>query len=318
MKKNDDVKKESGKFSNILKKASDLGAKTVDLGKKAADGIQSGAKALSEKAKNDTYLKRMKKYNPIFPKDYKSKNFHIPNMIMIRDDAERRGIDVCEGAIGWLGTDVGMEVFYLYDEWIKKSGIQFVPAPTCGDVYYVDKFNRNRFIRADCIFSKAHEEKLAELAHIAYSLGAKSCSVEIAESDSEALMQSQQGSSSAKLGGKSVSEKAEKTIQKGNASKRSGRTVSTFSGDREPKIPELKWFANDENIKRLIEMRCSDPTSIQSHTLMLEGASSATMSEKAAYAIDAAISKIGFKGNYAMARKATKEHSSKLIFEVEF
>lgn len=318
MKKNDDVKKESGKFSNILKKASDLGAKTIEIGKKAADGIESGAKAWSEKNKNDTYLRRMKKYNPLFPKDYKSKDFNIPNMVMIVDDAVRRGIDVCEGAIGWLGTDKDMEVFYLYDEWVKKSGLQFIPAPKCDEIYYVDTFNRNRFIRVDCIFAKAHEEKLAELAHIAYSLGAKSCSVEIAEADSETLMQSQQGSTSAKFGNKSLSEKAEKTIQRGNASQRSGRTVSTFSGDRNPKKPELKWFANDENIKRLIEMRCSDPASIQSHSLVLEGASSATMSQKAAYAIDVAVSKIGLKGNYAMASKATKECSSKLIFEVEF
>ena len=84
MKKNDDAQQENGKFSNILKKASDLGAKTVDLGKKAADGIQSGAKALSEKAKNDSYLRRLKKFNPLFPKDYKTNTKPHPGDVFYR------------------------------------------------------------------------------------------------------------------------------------------------------------------------------------------------------------------------------------------
>lgn len=318
MKKKDESKKENAVLSNVLKKASDFGSKTVVFGKKAAGGIQSGAKVLSEKAKNANYLKRLEKYKPLFPKDYKSKEFNLPNMVMIVDDAVRRGIDVCEGAIGWLGTETGMEVLFLYDEWVKRSGIQFIPAPKCDEIYYVDTFNRNRFIRVDCIFTKAHEEKLAELEHIAYSLGAKRCSVEIVEADAQMTVQRKSVENSTHLGKFSSNESAEKSSRQSASNQRSGRKTTMFAGNCEPKRPELKWFSNDENIKRLIEMRCSDANSIKSTVLELEGSSSATMSQKAAYAIDCAINKMGNKTKLGMEHQATKESSSKMMFEIEF
>ena len=114
MKINIDTKKGKETFTKVLQK-------TSDAGKKAVSDIQQGAKELSEKAKNDSYFRRVKKYNPLFPETYQSETFNIPNMIMIRDDAERRGIDVCEGAIGWLDNANGMEVLYLYDEDRRKN-----------------------------------------------------------------------------------------------------------------------------------------------------------------------------------------------------
>ena len=173
-----DTKKSAEAVSGFLQKTSDLGKKTVS-------DVQAGAVALSEKAKQDSYLRRLKKYNPLFPDVYHSESFNLPNMIMIRDDAERKGIDVCEGAIGWLGNESGMEVLYLYDEFVRDSGITFVPSADCDAVYYVDSFDRTRYLRVDCIFKKAHEEKLAELKYVAYCLGAKSCTIEISESNVE-------------------------------------------------------------------------------------------------------------------------------------
>ena len=71
-------------------------------------------------------------------------------------------------------------------------------------------------------------------------------------------------------------------------------------------------------------MRCEGLNNIKSKTLILEGAVSATMSKKTAFAIDNAISEIGVKGSLGskgkseMERQATKENHSKLIFSVEF
>ena len=151
---------------------------TVDFGKKAAVGAKVGVAAMVEKSKADSYTRRMKKYNPLFPDQYKSESFNLPNIIMIVDDAVRRDIDVCEGSIGWLSKESGVEILCLYDEAITFSGIQFVPTVTCDALYYVDSFDRSKFIRTDCIFSKAHEERMAELKHIAYALGAKRCTIE--------------------------------------------------------------------------------------------------------------------------------------------
>ena len=85
-----------------------------------------------------------------------------------------------------------------------------------------------------------------------------------------------------------------------------------------PIRPSLKWFAHDDNIKKLIDMRCSDRNAIESRTLELQGSSSATMSQKTALAIDEAITKIGIKTHSTMEKQVKKENHSKLIFEIEF
>lgn len=297
--------------------------KTSEVGKKAVVDIQQGAKDLSAKTKNDSYLRKMKKYNPLFPDTYQSETFNIPNMIMIRDDAERRGIDVCEGAIGWIDNANGVEVLCLYDEAIEFSGINFVPVASCDAFYYVDNYDRNRFIRTDCIFSKAHEERLAELQNIANLLGAKRCCIEINEAVVESKKEVKRASVSQSATIKGVDIKANESREEfnvnENVNQRSGRIVAEFNGSDNPQRPTLKWFAQDDNIKRLIDMRCSRDNAIKSQTLELSGSTSATMSQKAAYNIDVAMSKLaGIKGKSEMETKATKEHRSKLIFTVEF
>ncbi len=293
-------KKESGKATAFWQKAS-------DFGKKAADGIQKGAKVVADKTKEELYAQRLKKYKPLFAKEYKSKGFSVADIIQIIDNDELQKIDVCEGAIGWRETVSGVEILHLSDEWIKSSGLEFVPFAKCNETFCVDAFARSRYIKAENVFGKAHEERLAELERIAYMLGAKKCSIEIVESDCVA--------ESTKIGMKVDKNTASAGIGSASKDQRSGKTVASFQGSDEPRRPELKWFSQDENIKNLIEMRCSDKNSIKSRVLALEGSSSATMSQSIACALDCVLkSKIGI----SMEREAIKEHSSKLIFEVEF
>lgn len=307
-----DKKKSSVIFSNAV-----LG--TVDAGKKVVSSAKSGLTTILEKSRKDLLSRKIKKYNPLFPEQYSDENFNIPNMIVIVDDAVRKNIAVCEGAIGWLSNDSGMETLYLYDEAVEFSGIQFVPTVTCDAVYYVDNFDRNRFIRTDCIFSKAHEEKLAELKHIAFSLGAKHCRIEIEEEESDQHSQSKGISSTETYKGFKTNESAEqKTAVKGRR-KRSGVIEISFEGCDTPERPVLKWFIHDDTINNLIEMRCSGNNQIRTESLVLFGSSSATMSQKTACAIDSAIGKIGgIKGQLSLDAQAAKEHSSKLMFEIEF
>lgn len=310
-----DTKKSKDIVSGLTKKAS-------DTGKKAAEGVVKGAKDLAEKAKNDSYARRLKKYNPLFPEQYKDESYCLPNMITIVDDAVRRGIDVCEGAIGWTSKQNDMEVLHLYDEAIEMSGIKFIPMATCDAIYYVSSFDRNVFIRTDCIFSRAHEERMAELKNIAYSLGAKSCEIEITEESVEISSQNKAFSSSSKATIKGVKVSQSESVEQGSSSKisnqRSGRIVAEFEGSDTPHRPELKWFANDDTIKGLIEMRCTNGNSIKSETLTLSGSSSAAMSQKTAYAIDTAVSKMGAGVSSNMESEAIRENTSKLIFIIKF
>lgn len=296
--------------------------KTSDAGKKALADVQAGAAALSEKNKQESYLRRMKKYNPVFPNVYHSEEFVIPKMIVIRDDVDRREIDVCEGSIGWLGKESELEVLYLYDKDASESGIQFVPSATCDSVYFVDNFDSKRFIRTDCIFSKAHEERLAELKYVAHSLGAKCCTIEITESSTEIAVAKKKaaiGAGARIHGVKATSaESAEQNASQKSSTQRSGKVTAEFEGSDKPKRPKLKWFANDDNIKRLIDMRCKGSNGIKSETLELAGTSSATMSQKTACAIDNAIGAMKMKGSSTMESQVIKENHSKLIFHIEF
>ena len=323
-----DTKKGADAVSGFLQKTSDLSKKTMS-------DVQAGAVALSEKAKQDNYLRKLKKYNPLFPDVYNSEAFNIPNMIMIRDDAERRGIDVCEGAIGWLGNASGIEVLYLYDEAIPSSGITFVPSADCNAIYYVDRFDRKRFIRTDCIFKIAHDERLAELEHIAYSLGAKHCTIEIVEKETSRNKSSRKFELNKKANlkdDKSTSHfDSEDTVHFDTnyeaTYQREDKRCSelTWEGSDKPKRPKLKWFAYDEGVKGLIEMRCKGGNAVKARSLKLSGLNSATMSKDAACRIDRAISIMGDiegtakgKKQAELEKQATRETERTFIFNIEF
>ena len=309
--KNNENQKKTVDVQGFLQKAS-------DIGKKGVDGVKKGVVSVVEQSKINIEQKRIKKLNPLFPEVFKSEEYHIPNMIVIVDDAVRRDEKLCEGAIGWTSKDSGMEVLYLYDESVDFSGIEFVPAVTCDAFYYVDSFDRNRYIRTDCIFSKAHEEKIAELKHIAYSLGAKRCSIEISEAYvdvNKAHRSFEETVNSSKI---SSTTGAEMDYHRERGDRRSGRTVIEFGENTMCQRPELKWFKHDDNIKRLIEMRCSCENPIKSECLELSGASSSTMSQKTAGSIDGVVGKANAKSKFNMSVQVEKEQQSKLIYNIEF
>ena len=182
---------------------------------------------------------------------------------------------------------------------LEKSGLTFIPILQQDSVYCSDNFDSEKYINSNQVFGKATEEKLAELRNIAYCLGAKSCSVEIMESD--IAIDSR---------GIKVDSAAAKTSSK-NSNVQSGKTITHFEGHDDPKVPELKWFAHDDNVKGLIEMRLA--RAIKSNSLNLSGATTSVMSKKIACAIDSIV-----KTKISMEREAVKEHSKVLVFEIEF
>ena len=307
---------EKKKSAEIL---ANLAQGTVSFSKKVAEGARRGVTAIVEKAKADELARRLKKYNPLFPEQYQAANFTRPNIIVIVDDAVRKGIDVCEGAIGWLGKENGSEVLYLYDEAITFSGVQFIPAATCDAVYYVDNFDRNRFIRTDAIFSKALEEKMAELEHIAYCIGAKRCTIDICETTSDNKSKSQTAEMSASKGGTEAAAKVSAEITQKSGKKQEGHNEIVFGGFRRTKQPTLKWFAYDEGMKSLIDMCCNGSRKIKTKTLRISGSTTATMSQKIAGTLDSIMSDGSKSGQGAsMSAKAKEEYSSFLEFHVEF
>ena len=278
--------------------------KASDFGKKVADNT----KKIVNQTKESIREQQAKKYIIVTKKEFKSKEFKLPPIICIEDDQANRNFVEDAEAIGWIELHKGVQALHMYSFFANQSEIVFVPVSQSGDLYCQDAFDSNKYINANQVFGRATEEKLAELNNIAYSLGAKSCSIEIITDETNTYS-------------KEVSVKAKKIAQfssefcdkKSNI--KSGKAISYFEGHDNPIYPTLKWFAHDENVKGLIEMRCNK--GIKSNILELNGSSCATMSSSIACALDDML-KLKIKGNISMEKQVIKEHSDKLIFEINF
>ncbi len=295
----------------------ELKQKSVEIGKKTAGSVQAGTKALIDKSKNEAYLKRLKHYNPLFPEVYQSEEYHIPNIIKIVDDAERKGIDVCEGAIGWTGKSKDVEILYLYDEAVDFSGLTFLPSAICDSVYYRDNFDKSIYIRTDSLFQRTHEEKLAELEHIASSLGAKSFYVDMQITKKEFKFSKMKQNTTAE-GYASENIEQESSADTGTVLR--GISKTEYVGSNIPRMPNLKWFKHDKNIANLIDSRLNNTNDIKSKYLKLTGSSVSTMSQNTAAGIDAAVKNMGVKVNASgsMEKQVKTETKYDFIFYIEF
>lgn len=310
--KDESQEKSTGAITKVLHK-------TADLSKKAASTLKTTATIVAEKAGEGSRSRRLKKYNPVFPSRFNSPDFHLPNMIMIVDDATYRDIDVCEGAIGSLVKINDVEILYLFDEAVADSGLRFIPSATCDAIYYVDNFDRSRFIRIDCIFSEALKGKIAELKYIARSLGAKYCSIEISESSSETQVSGQSHAVDAHVNADALKCSASLNQSEKKDYQNRGKYEATFQGSDKPKRPKLKWFAHDESIQELVNGRCNNTNKTISDMLELHGSSSATISRQTAVAIDAVYEKANRIGTQdSMDTQASKEQKTTLKYYIEY
>lgn len=298
--------------------------KAAEIGKIAADSTKEVAQSLANKAQAKYSKTQLKKYNPVFPEEYTDPNFGLPNLIMIVDDAIRKNIEVCKGAIGWKAFEKGVEVLRLYDEAIAFSGLHFIPAAVCDAIYYVDVHDRSRFIRLDCYFEKMQESKLAELQHIAYSLGARKYSVEMYDTTSEQRAVKQKYAAHGKDGvgaiKKSVNVSEERELTSENKTQRKSVAFAEFSGDMKPTQPLLLWFANDDNIKNLIQMRCAGEgkSEVKTYSIEFKGTDFASMGVSTAVKLDAAVGRLGLGSSLDLKSRAVEERHHKMSFQLEF
>ena len=307
---------------DLQKGAKNIGTaigKAAKAGKKAADGTIAGAQSLVAKAQDENTKAQIRKYNPVFPEQYQSEDFGIPNLVMIVDDVVRKNIEVCKGAIGWRSNQKGVEVFCLYDEAIAFSGLHFVPAAVCDSVYYVDPYDRTRFIRLDCYFDKMQESRLAELQQISYCIRKKKYSVVMDDTSSEKRSVSQKASAKQSFRVKAEATE-ERSVSSEKETQRKSVAYAEFSGERQPIRPNLKWFAHDDNDQNLIDMRCSgrNTDEMKTYSMEFKGSDFATIGANTAAKIDGAMGKISAGSDFKMQNKVTEERHHKLIFQIEF
>lgn len=297
-------------------KAKTVGSAAVDT---AAKGIQSAAE-VAHQAHHDL---KMAHYNPVFWEDFENPEFDLPNMVVIVDEDERKGVDVCEGAIGWLSKEAGVEVLHLYQEVVPSSGLTFFPAANCYAAYYLDMVRRDRFIDLSAYYEVMQKDKLTELRNIAHALGARECRLESFEVEKSIEWKKGKGKVKAKPVAESVASVDASLDVSSNhefSHERSVVFVQKFEGNDEPTRPNLCWYRNDMELQSLIEMRCGDraDNAIKEYSITIDCSSSATMAVKMAAKIDAALKKLGAACNFSLEGESCQESRRRLVFSIVF
>lgn len=308
---------------NVAEAAKIAGGAVAEKAKAAGSTASEKAHEGIQQVKVANEARRLEKLAPVFPNDFFADDFDLPYMIIIADEDVRKGIEQCEGAIGWLTRGQGMEVLHLYREFVDQSGLNFHPRPMCDSVYYVDTYDPHRYIDVSCLFEVLHQDKITELRDIARCLGAKSCQLVGREITTEKKVAKR--GLAAKLGAKgapvtSVAASDEATLREESVSDSQIIFMQRFEGNAEPTRPTLNWFKNDREIQSLVEMRCGNDgaNAIKDYAIEIDNSQSASMSAQRAQKIDAVLKGLKISVGSKMEEQLRHESQRKLKFIIEF
>lgn len=306
------------KGTGFLKSTAD---KFGEAGKKAAIAAKDGVQNLSERAQDAAAQVKarqqeemLKKFPPIFLTQYQNGEYSTPVMIQIVDNAEKQDVEEYQGAMGWTSHDKGVDILHLYSGAVADTELKFLTPPTPGALYCVHPHEEHCFISLDDYFIRIQRAQLAELEHIAYALGAVSYEAELMESTNEQqIFKANFNLKAGRIG----TAAADRSQTKQTTGQSSSLASGSFSAGRKPVKPDLRWFAQDEGIRNLIQMRCSEHGStMTSRTVELSSSTASALSNHTAASIQGAARSLGFKGDFSS--KYEKECSQKLVFKVYF
>ena len=248
-------------------KAGGMAADAAGAVAKGAAGIAvAGAKAVVDVAKKGIEDLNEFIYKPVFPDEYNSPDYKIPKMIVIKDEASRKGIDVCKGAIGWADKIGELEALCMYDDWAKTCGLSFMPTLTLDTAYYVHPFDSSKYVRVEDYITTMKKDMDAELADVAYCLGAKSYKIEHTEKKSRSFHvkghSKNSGSAPLLVDGDpvqaSLDGKGKVSFGYAHESECHEFLQQTFAGEAKASVPELRWYKDDSSVNQLIKTRCSE------------------------------------------------------------
>lgn len=308
---------------NVAEAAKIAGGAVAEKAKAAGSTASEKAHEGIQQVKVANEARKLDKLAPVFPDEFFADDYDLPYMIIIVDEDVRKGIDQCEGAIGWLTRDRGMEVLHLYREFVDQSKLNFHPRPMCDSVYYVDTYDPHRYIDVSCLFEVLHQDKITELRDIARCLGAKSCQLVGREMTSEKKVAKR--GLTAKLSAKgapvtSVAASGEATASEESVSNSQIIFMQRFEGDAEPVRPTLNWFKNDREIQSLVEMRCGNDGAnvLKDYAIEIDNSQSASMSNQRAQKIDAVLKGLKISVGSKMEEQLRRESQRRLKFIIEF
>lgn len=286
--------------------------------------ISSGASAASEKAARAIRDQKERLYNPLFAEDYFSTGFDMPKLVVIADEDARKGVEVCDGAIGWLNTRRIPEIIFMYEEFVPRSNVRFSPRPMCGGVYYRHPFESDLYLQVKDYLKICKRDQLTELKNIACLLGAVHCSVEVHREKGllGSVGASRNSHAQAKVGKERASTDVSQALDASCASNETLNIVmsESFEPGATPQRPELQWFAHDNEILSLIEKRCNPNAGgvLSSYSIDITASTSSTISIDLASSIDASLGAAKVKAGNSLAAGLKKEEKKHFVYKIEF
>lgn len=309
-------------------KAGGMAADAAGAVAKGAAGMAvAGAKAVVDVAQKGIEDLNEFIYKPVFPDEYNSPDYKILKMIVIKDEASRKGIDVCKGAIGWADKIGELEALCMYDDWAKTCGLSFMPTLTLDTAYYVHPFDSSKYVRVEDYITTMKKDMNAELADVAYCLGAKSCKIERTEKKSRSFHvkghNKNSGSAPLLVDGvpvqASLEDKEKASFEYTDGSEWHESFQQTFAGEAKASAPELRWYKDDSSINQLIKTRCSEGMNVsKTYRYEITNTYSSCVGMGLAKKLDGALAaiKIGQKGKLQSDLK--KDSKMEYVYEVNF
>ena len=306
--------------------ASDVAAKAIKQGGEftnaAAEKIKQGAELAADAADSaqDAFNKWW--HQPIFEDNLsKDDTDWIPDMVYIRNQDDRNQIEGLSEAIGFDEDNAERPIVSLLRSYAKTIDINFYPTLVEG-VYYVDPFNRSRYIQLEQYFSVLEQERIEELIRVAQDLGASYIEIAYSKDNKQSKTSSRQANVEAKMKGVSANGDASGQ-QQATHSERSKMDIKKQMSlpGTELKEPTLRHFKNDIEINSLIDRRLHKENAIKGDykcELSFNNSSGIKMSNAAN--IEGALKKVGIKakGKLKISEEVSREDSQRLRIYLKF
>lgn len=309
-------------------KAGGMAADAAGAVAKGAAGIAvAGAKAVVDVAQKGIEDLNEFIYKPVFPDEYNSPDYKIPKMIVIKDEASRKGIDVCKGAIGWADKIGELEALCMYDDWAKTCGLSFMPTLTLDTAYYVHPFDSSKYVRVEDYITTMKKDMDAELADVAYCLGAKSYKIEHTEKKSRSFHvkghSKNSGSAPLLVDGDpvqaSLDGKGKVSFGYAHESECHEFLQQTFAGEAKASVPELRWYKDDSSVNQLIKTRCSEGMNVsKTYRCEITNTYSACVGIGLAKKLDGALAAIKIGQKSKLQSDLKKDSKMEYVYEVNF
>lgn len=309
-------------------KAGGMAADAAGAVAKGAAGIAvAGAKAVVDVAQKGIEDLNEFIYKPVFPDEYNSPDYKIPKMIVIKDEASRKGIDVCKGAIGWADKIGELEALCMYDDWAKTCGLSFMPTLTLDTAYYVHPFDSSKYVRVEDYITTMKKDMDAELADVAYCLGAKSYKIEHTEKKSRSFHvkghSENSGSAPLLVDGDpvqaSLDGKGKVSFGYAHESECHEFLQQTFAGEAKASVPELRWYKDDSSVNQLIKTRCSEGMNVsKTYRCEITNTYSACVGMGLAKKLDGALAAIKIGQKDKLQSELKKDSKMEYVYEVNF